>query len=154
LKLVQEEAMRAVLIVFVAMLAIVLQTGGFNQARRALIRATLGTMASSADGDYCVAYVTTSGEQEAGKLAEGLVGEKLVACVNIIPQIRSVYTWQGKVEDSKESLMMMKTKCKLMPQVIQYVQANHSYSVAECISVKIDQGSTPYLNWISENTKP
>ncbi len=62
----------------------------------------------SSTSDFCIAYVTASSDQEAKKLASGLVKGKFVACVNLIPQVKSIYSWEGKVEESNEVLMMVR----------------------------------------------
>jgi periplasmic divalent cation tolerance protein len=102
--------------------------------------------------DYIVVYVTAP-ENEAADLAKTLVEERLVACVNIVPGLRSIYWWQGKVEDEAEVLCIMKTRSNLFEALKDRVRELHSYEVAEIIALPILTGNLPYLEWIKENTK-
>jgi periplasmic divalent cation tolerance protein len=101
-------------------------------------------------GTHSMAFVTVPNEELGKKLARGLLEKKLVACVNIIPGVKSLYEWEGKIEEDQELLLMIKTRTSLVAQVAAYVKENHSYDVAEVISSPIDQGNTPYLEWISK----
>ena len=102
--------------------------------------------------DYIVVYVTAP-EDEAVNLAKTLVEERLVACVNLVPGLRSIYWWQGKVEDEPEVLCIMKTRSNLFESLRDRVRELHSYEVEEIIALPILAGNLPYLNWIKENTK-
>ena len=102
--------------------------------------------------DYIVVYVTAPAE-EAPQLAKTLVEEGLVACVNIVPGLRSIYWWKGKVEDEPEVLCIMKTQGNLFEPLRDRVRELHSYEVAEIIALPILAGSPPYLAWIKESTK-
>lgn len=103
--------------------------------------------------DYIVVMVTAP-EQEAPALARTLVEERLVACVNVIPGLRSFYWWEGKVEDEPEVLCVMKTRQALFDALRERVQELHSYEVPEVIAVPISAGNQPYLEWINEYTRP
>jgi periplasmic divalent cation tolerance protein len=102
--------------------------------------------------DYIVVLVTAPAE-EAVDLAKTLVDERLVACVNIVPGLRSIYWWQGKVEDEPEVLCIMKTRTTLFEALRDRVRELHSYEVEEIIALPIMAGNPPYLDWIKENTK-
>jgi len=102
--------------------------------------------------DYIVVYVTAP-ENEAAELAKNLVEERLVACVNIVPGLRSIYWWQGKMEDEAEVLCIMKTRSNLFESLKDRVRELHSYEVEEIIALPIMAGNLPYLDWIKENTK-
>jgi len=102
--------------------------------------------------DYIVVFVTAP-EDEAADLAKTLVEERLVACVNIVPGLRSIYWWQGKVEDQPEVLCIMKTRSNLFESLRDRVRELHSYEVEEIIALPILAGNLPYLDWIEENTK-
>jgi len=102
--------------------------------------------------DYIVIYVTAP-QDEAVDLAKTLVEERLVACVNIVPGLRSIYWWQGKVEDEPEVLCIMKTRSNLFESLRDRVRELHSYEVEEIIALPIVAGNLPYLDWIRENTK-
>ena len=103
--------------------------------------------------NYIVIYITTSSATEAKKIGRVLVEEKLAACSNIISPIRSIYSWQGKICDDKEALMILKTKKELFKQIIKRVEELHSYDVPEIIAIPIIDGSSKYLSWINEETK-
>ena len=102
--------------------------------------------------DYIVVFVTAP-ENEAAALAKTLVDERLVACVNIVPGLRSIYWWQGKVEDEPEVLCIMKTRTTLFEALRKRVRELHSYEVEEIIALPILAGNLPYLDWIKENTQ-
>ncbi len=101
-------------------------------------------------GNYIVVFITAPSKKEAEKIAGGLVDKKLAACVNIVPGLKSIYTWKGKKEKSSEVLLIIKTKRILFKKLTQQVKLLHSYSVAEIISLPIIDGNKDYLNWIGE----
>ena len=103
-------------------------------------------------GTYIIAFVTASNESEAEKIAKSIVEKGFAACVNIIPKIKSIYKWQGKVEDSEEVLLIMKSVASKFDGLKNEVLRLHSYEVPEIICAQISQGSERYLNWIDENT--
>jgi periplasmic divalent cation tolerance protein len=97
--------------------------------------------------------LTTAGSQEeAAKIARALVERRLAACVNIVPQIESVYRWQGKVETAQEWLLLIKTQSKLFERVRDALKELHSYDLPECVMLEVSAGSQEYLNWIDKNT--
>ena len=97
---------------------------------------------------FIVVYVTVGSAQEAEQLAQTLVGEKLAACVNRIKSVRSVYRWQGQVEQSDEELLIIKTRKELFSALEKRVRAMHSNSVPEIIALPIIAGSASYLAWL------
>ncbi len=99
-----------------------------------------------------VVYITAANEEEAAKIARALVETRLAACVNIVKNIRSIYTWQGKVEDETEALMIVKTQKKHFGTLSAKVKELHSYSVPEIIALPIIEGSGDYLKWLREVT--
>ncbi|XP_064616750.1 protein CutA homolog isoform X2 [Liolophura sinensis] len=118
-----------------------------------LARRLLTTMASgevTPAGVFSMAFVTVPDTETAKKLAGGLVSKKLAACVNIIPQITSVYEWEGKINEDTELLLMIKTRTSRMDDISQYVRENHPYDCPEVISSPIDKGNPQYLKWIGE----
>ncbi len=98
-------------------------------------------------------FVTVSSEDEAANIARSLVEEKLAACANIIRNVRSIYSWQGKVEDDSEVLMIMKTRQDLFEDLSAKIKELHSYDVPEIIALPIIMGSKEYLAWIKDSTK-
>ncbi|MDD5432333.1 MAG: divalent-cation tolerance protein CutA [Candidatus Omnitrophica bacterium] len=97
---------------------------------------------------YVVVFVTASSKKEAECIADGLISKKLAACVNIIDGVSSIFTWQGKVDKAKESLLIIKSKKSNMPKIIKLVKSLHSYEVPEIIALPIVSGEEKYLRWI------
>jgi periplasmic divalent cation tolerance protein len=94
---------------------------------------------------------TAGSQEEARKIAHALVERRLAACVNIVPQIESVYRWQGKVETATEWLLLIKTQVESFERVRDAVRELHSYDLPECVMLEVTAGSPEYLNWIAEN---
>ena len=101
-----------------------------------------------------VVLVTAASETEAKFIARRIVEEKLVACVNIIPTIQSVFEWEGKVMEEQESLLIIKTKAEVFAMLESVIKAHHSYSVPEIIALPIQMGSTAYLEWLRLAVNP
>ena len=92
-------------------------------------------------------YITTSSEKEAEKLALALLKKKLVACANIVPKIKSLYWWNGKIEKDSEALLLCKTLKKKEKQIEKLVKQLHSYD-CPCIEfVKISRSNREYIAW-------
>jgi periplasmic divalent cation tolerance protein len=96
---------------------------------------------------------TAGSEEEARKIAHHLVERRLAACVNIVPQIESVYRWQGKMESSREWLLLIKTTAEKFAAVRDAIAELHSYDLPECICLDIEDGSAAYLKWIAESVQ-
>lgn len=107
--------------------------------------------ASFSDGEYSSAFVTCPDTDVAKKIARGLVEKKIAACVNIIPRITSVYSWEGKVEEDAEVLLMIKTRTSRVEDLTEFVKTTHPYEVPEVISVKLGEGNPAYLEWIRDS---
>jgi periplasmic divalent cation tolerance protein len=99
-----------------------------------------------------IVFITASNEGEAAKIARALVEARLAGCVNIINNIRSIYRWQEKIEDDKEVFMVAKTRQELFNALTKKVKELHSYTVPEVIAIPIVEGSTDYLQWLTEVT--
>ncbi|MBI5213491.1 MAG: divalent-cation tolerance protein CutA [Nitrospirae bacterium] len=99
-----------------------------------------------------VVYITAPNEEEAAKIAKVVVEERLAACVNIVKGVRSIYSWQGKIEDDAEVLMIAKTQRHLFEALKKRLKELHSYTVPEIIAIPIIEGSEDYLNWLKEAT--
>jgi len=95
-----------------------------------------------------VVLITAGGEEEAHNIAELLVNEKKAACVNIVPRMDSRFRWKGKIELAHESLLLVKTRASLLPEIIELVRQVHSYEVPEIIALPIVDGSREYLKWL------
>lgn len=100
-----------------------------------------------------VVYITAPKEDEAARIAKTIVEEGLAGCVNIIRGIRSIYSWQGKIEDEPEVLMIVKTKKDLFEPLSKKVKELHSYTVPEIIALPIIEGNKDYLRWLKEVTQ-
>ena len=103
--------------------------------------------------DKRIVLSTAGSEEEAQKIARHLVEHQLAACVNIVPQIESIYRWQGKVESSQEWLLLIKTTAERFPAVRDALLQLHSYELPECIAIGVEDGSAEYLEWIERCVK-
>ncbi|PYX26921.1 MAG: divalent-cation tolerance protein CutA [Acidobacteria bacterium] len=96
--------------------------------------------------------LTTCGSlEEARRIAQELIGRRLAACVNIVPQIESIYRWQGEVETATEWLLIIKTTADAFETLRDSLGKLHSYDVPECIVITIEDGSAAYLDWIGSS---
>lgn len=102
--------------------------------------------------DALIVFVTASSEEEAATIAHRLVSEKLAACANLLPPVRSIYSWQGTVSDETEILMIIKTKKALFDKLAETVRNIHSYDTPEIIGIPVTEGTAPYLAWIDRVT--
>jgi periplasmic divalent cation tolerance protein len=103
--------------------------------------------------DKIVILCTCSSAEEAGKLARSLVEERLAACVNVIPQVRSYYRWKGDLEFSDECLLAIKSSRPLFEALRARVEQMHSYEVPEILALAVEAGSEKYLNWLGANLR-
>ncbi|MBF8251382.1 MAG: cation tolerance protein CutA [Deltaproteobacteria bacterium] len=101
---------------------------------------------------HIVVLITVQSPEEGEKIAKALVEKRLAACVNIVPGLRSIYHWQGKICDDGELLLVAKTRDSLFERLEHEVKSIHSYKVPEIIALPIVKGSKEYLDWIDENT--
>ncbi len=99
-----------------------------------------------------VVLVTCGSEEEAVKISNALVEERLAACVNLISPVRSIYRWEEKIWDEKEWLLIIKTQKKRFQEIESKVKSLHSYSVPEIIAIPMIAGSSSYLDWLMEMT--
>ena len=99
-----------------------------------------------------VCLCTCPDESSAAAIAAALVSELLAACVNRLPAVRSTYRWQGRVEESEEVLLLIKTTRDRLDDLIGRVQAMHPYELPEVIAVEAKGGLAPYLTWVAEQT--
>lgn len=102
--------------------------------------------------DFVVLLVIAPDADVAGRIASTLVNERQVACVNILPGLRSIYHWEGKLCDGAEVLCLMKTRLDLFPAVRDRIATLHPYQVPEIIALPLAAGSAPYLDWIYQST--
>jgi len=109
------------------------------------------SMSEQTKSEPIVVYITAPDEEAEG-LARALVEAKLAACVNMVSNVRSIYSWQGKIEDDRELLMIIKTQRHLFDRLTAKVREIHSYDVPEIIALPIIEGSPDYLRWLREST--
>ena len=103
--------------------------------------------------DKRIVLTTAGSQQEAQKIAEALVEQRLAACVNIISGMHSVYRWQDKVEQADEWLLLIKTTESASAPLRDVITKLHSYEVPECIVLSIEDGTPAYLDWIGDSAK-
>ena len=98
--------------------------------------------------DKIIVFVTCESKEQAETIAQALVTEKLAACVNVLPGIRSCYVWEKKLTWSDELLLLIKTTHGRFDQLQSRVKALHSYEVPEIVGVTIDDANQKYVDWI------
>lgn len=103
--------------------------------------------------DPIAVFITAPNGEEATRLADLLIGAHLAACVQIFPEMESVYRWQGQIERQSEILLIVKTVAEKFAELEKEVRALHSYDTPEIVAVPIVAGSTPYLEWLSASMK-
>src|SRR5512147_1516731 len=103
--------------------------------------------------DEIIVLITASSEDEAGKIGSALVDERLAACVNIVPGVRSLFFWEGKTQDERELLLICKSRQPLLERIIARVKSLHSYTVPEVIALPVAGGSEDYLRWLRDSTR-
>jgi periplasmic divalent cation tolerance protein len=101
--------------------------------------------------DKRVVLSTAGSQEEARKIAQHLVENHLAACVNIVPQITSVYRWQEQLAEASEWLLLIKTRERNFDRVRDAIQKLHSYEMPECICLTVEDGTANYLRWIEES---
>jgi periplasmic divalent cation tolerance protein len=105
------------------------------------------------DNSYSIVLTTTNNLEEATKITEVLLSSKLAACVQI-HQIKSYYTWQGKINIDDEQQLIIKCKTHDFEKIQLCIQENHSYEIPEIIQIPISDGLPAYLQWIDQVTIP
>ena len=103
--------------------------------------------------NYEIVLVTASNENEASNIAMDLLEKRPVACANAIHCIRSTYRWKGKIEDTQETLFLMKTRRTLFRKIVSRISKIHSYEVPEVLALDVTAGNVPHLEWLMKETK-
>jgi periplasmic divalent cation tolerance protein len=103
--------------------------------------------------DALVVLVTAPSAEKAAELARALVEERLAACGNVVPGLRSIYRWEGKVHDDAEALLVLKTTRARFEALRDRVLALHPYEVPEVLALPVEAGSAAYLAWIGAETR-
>ena len=100
--------------------------------------------------EVILVYINFPNKKCARQIGTALIEKQLAACVNIIPEIESIYQWKGEICTEEEIMTVVKTTASRYKQLEEYVVANHPYDVPEVISLPLSQGSEPYLNWVHD----
>jgi periplasmic divalent cation tolerance protein len=101
------------------------------------------------DQSAIVVLMTAANAAEAERIAEVLVQDSLAACVQILPEMKSIYVWKGEVQREREVLLLAKTLAANFAELERKVRSIHSYETPEIIAVNITEGSEPYLKWLA-----
>ena len=104
--------------------------------------------------DIRFVYMTAGSLAEARTIGRELVESGLAACVNILPGMQSVYRWEGKIEEATEVVMIAKTTAPRVPALTAKVKSLHSYDCPCVVSLKVEEGYQPFLDWIAANVSP
>ena len=103
--------------------------------------------------DAIVVLITAPTQEEAKRLADRLVEASLAACVQILPEMESVYRWEGKVERQTEHLLIAKTTADRFAELEKEIRELHSYETPEIVSFPLTAGSPEYLNWLRDSVE-
>jgi periplasmic divalent cation tolerance protein len=103
--------------------------------------------------DALLVFTTLPSADKAAELAKVLVEERLAACANLLPAIRSIYHWQGKLHDENEVLVLLKTRAEHLERLKLRILELHPYEVPEVLAVPVESGYQPYLDWLAGETK-
>lgn len=108
----------------------------------------------TAEGDDVDVVLVNAPPDKAEGIARAVVERRLVACVNILPRVKSIYRWEGKVEEAEESTLVMKTRRSLVGELTVAVKSLHPYEVPEIIALPVagDRGNAEYLRWVLAET--
>jgi periplasmic divalent cation tolerance protein len=104
--------------------------------------------------DALLVLTTVGSNEDAERLATTLVGERLAACVNILPEVRSIFRWKGEVSHDKEYVLQIKTTTSRYEAIRRRIRELQTYEVPEIIAVSVDLGDRPYLDWIKSSVGP
>lgn len=102
---------------------------------------------------FCVVFISAPAGRVAQRLATSVLRARLAACVSVIPTAVSHYWWKGKLENGRESLLIVKTRRSLLARLEKHVHANHPYEVPEVISLPVLTGNKAYLQWLADETR-
>jgi periplasmic divalent cation tolerance protein len=109
---------------------------------------------SSSDLEVRVALITAPDPETATRIARALVEERLVACVNVVPGVRSIYRWEGAVEEDAEVLLVVKTRADRTGELVDRVVELHPYDLPEVVMLPAVGGNPGYLDWVREEAAP
>ena len=98
-------------------------------------------------------FITVPNLEEGKRLARVFLEERVAACVNIIPQVTSLYWWEGAIQEDPELLLVVKTSQDKLERLMELVRSHHPYQVAEVVSLPIEAGNPPYLQWLEDSLR-
>lgn len=98
-------------------------------------------------------FWTCKEREEAKEIIFGLLSQRLIACASLFPDVESIYRWEGKIEESKEVKVILKTQAEHFEAICKYILEKGSYQVPEILQVNISKGNPRYLSWIQEETR-
>ena len=98
--------------------------------------------------DVAIILASYDNEVEATAMVRDLIEDRLIACGNILPAMRSIYCWEGEVEEEEEVLVMLKTTDSMRSSVVSRIVDDHTYDTPEVIKLSVEDGSEPYLTWV------
>ena len=104
------------------------------------------------DREFIVILITASSAEEGEKIASSLVENHMVACINIVPSVKSLFFWEGKTAQESEVLLIAKSRRPLLDKIVEQVKKIHSYKVPEIIALPVIGGSEEYLKWGEAST--
>jgi periplasmic divalent cation tolerance protein len=102
--------------------------------------------------EVIVVLVSVAGAEEGARIGRTLVEERLAACVNVVGPLRSIYRWEGAVEEATEHLLLVKARAADFGALAARVQALHSYAVPEVLALSVRAGAAAYLAWLAGAT--
>lgn len=108
--------------------------------------------ADSSDPGVRVLLATAPDADVAARIARALVEERLAACANLVANVRSIYRWQGRVEDESEVMLILKTRTERVAALAERLRALHPYEVPELLVLSVESGLAPYLDWVRAET--
>jgi periplasmic divalent cation tolerance protein len=104
--------------------------------------------------DLRIAFATAPDVEVAARIAHALVEERLVACANLVANVRSIYRWQGRVEDEREVMLVLKTRADRIGALGERLRALHPYELPELVVLPVDGGLAGYLDWVRAESAP
>lgn len=102
---------------------------------------------------HIVVFVTARDKAEAERIAKGLLEARLIACANILDGIKSMFWWEGKIDQSQEALLILKSRKDRFPHIVKKVKSLHNYDLPEIIALPVIEGSKDYLAWINASVQ-
>lgn len=105
------------------------------------------------EGKPILVYCTVGTAEDAKRLAQAILQERLAACVNVVPTIRSFYWWEGEMQDEEEVLLLVKTRADLYSTLEEFIVSHHPYSVPAISAIPLEEMHAPYLAWLLEETQ-